>query len=56
MLLHGLMSDSSTWDPAIGPLAEHGLRVIAPDLSVMANRTSRAFDIGLDFFATSVSG
>ena len=26
VLLHGLMSDSSTWDPAIGPLAEHGLR------------------------------
>jgi pimeloyl-ACP methyl ester carboxylesterase len=32
ILLHGLASDSDTWDKAIGPLAEHGLRVIALDL------------------------
>jgi pimeloyl-ACP methyl ester carboxylesterase len=32
VLLHGLASDSDTWDRAIGPLASHGLRVIALDL------------------------
>ena len=32
ILLHGLASDADTWDKAIGPLAEHGLRVIAVDL------------------------
>jgi pimeloyl-ACP methyl ester carboxylesterase len=32
VLLHGLASDSDTWDKAIGPLAEHGLRVLALDL------------------------
>ena len=32
VLLHGLASDADTWDKAIGPLAEHGLRVLAVDL------------------------
>jgi pimeloyl-ACP methyl ester carboxylesterase len=32
VLLHGLASDSDTWDKAIGPLAAHGLRVLAIDL------------------------
>jgi pimeloyl-ACP methyl ester carboxylesterase len=32
VLLHGLASDSETWDRAIGPLARAGLRVIAVDL------------------------
>lgn len=32
ILVHGLASDSGTWELAIGPLACHGLRVIAPDL------------------------
>ncbi|HJQ42266.1 MAG TPA: alpha/beta fold hydrolase [Jatrophihabitantaceae bacterium] len=32
VLLHGLASDSTTWDHAITPLASAGLRVIAPDL------------------------
>jgi pimeloyl-ACP methyl ester carboxylesterase len=32
ILMHGLASDSSTWDRAVAPLAEHGLRVIALDL------------------------
>jgi len=32
VLVHGLASDSDTWDRAIVPLAEHGLRVIAVDL------------------------
>jgi pimeloyl-ACP methyl ester carboxylesterase len=32
VLLHGLASDADTWDKAIGPLAELGLRVLAVDL------------------------
>lgn len=32
VLIHGLASDSDTWDRAIVPLATHGLRVIALDL------------------------
>ena len=32
VLVHGLVSDSSTWSPAISALADLGLRVIAPDL------------------------
>ena len=32
VLLHGLASDSDTWERAIGPLAAHGLRVVALDL------------------------
>jgi pimeloyl-ACP methyl ester carboxylesterase len=32
VLVHGLVSDSSTWQPAISALAGRGIRVIAPDL------------------------
>jgi pimeloyl-ACP methyl ester carboxylesterase len=32
LLLHGLASDADTWDRVLGPLAAHGLRVIAVDL------------------------
>ncbi|MEO8888091.1 MAG: alpha/beta fold hydrolase [Jatrophihabitantaceae bacterium] len=32
VLIHGLASDAQTWDRAIGPLADRGLRVIAVDL------------------------
>jgi pimeloyl-ACP methyl ester carboxylesterase len=32
VLVHGLVSDSSTWSPAIAALAARGVRVIAPDL------------------------
>jgi pimeloyl-ACP methyl ester carboxylesterase len=32
VLVHGLASDSDTWDAAMAPLAERGLHVIAPDL------------------------
>src|SRR5690242_6815846 len=55
VLLHGLMSDSSTWEPAIGPLAKHGLRVIAPDLIGHGKSDKPRVRYGLDFFATSVS-
>jgi pimeloyl-ACP methyl ester carboxylesterase len=49
------MSDSSTWDPAIRPLAEHGLRVIAPDLLGHGKSDKPRARYGLDFFATSLS-
>ncbi len=32
VLVHGLLSDSTTWQPAMAELAARGLRVIAPDL------------------------
>jgi len=32
LLLHGLLSDATTWEPTIGPLAERGMRVLALDL------------------------
>lgn len=32
VLLHGLASDSTTWEHAIGPLAQRGCHVVAPDL------------------------
>ena len=32
VLLHGLASDATTWDRAVGPLAEQGLHVLAVDL------------------------
>ncbi|RDJ93957.1 alpha/beta fold hydrolase, partial [Lacticaseibacillus rhamnosus] len=32
VLLHGLASDSTTWQPALEWLPSHGLRVVAPDL------------------------
>src|SRR3978361_21200 len=31
-LIHGMVSDSTTWARAAGQLAEHGHRVLAPDL------------------------
>jgi pimeloyl-ACP methyl ester carboxylesterase len=55
VLLHGLMSDSSTWEPAIGPLAAHGLRVIAPDLLGHGQSDKPPVRYSLDFFAASVS-
>jgi pimeloyl-ACP methyl ester carboxylesterase len=32
LLVHGLLSDKSTWDRALPPLADRGLRVLAVDL------------------------
>lgn len=32
LLLHGMVSDGSTWQPVIGRLAARGLHVVAPDL------------------------
>jgi pimeloyl-ACP methyl ester carboxylesterase len=55
VLLHGLMSDSSTWDRAIGPLAAHGLRVIAPDLLGHGASDKPSAHYSLEFFASSLS-
>jgi pimeloyl-ACP methyl ester carboxylesterase len=55
VLVHGLMSDSSTWNPAIGPLARHGLRVIAPDLIGHGGSDKPRVDYSLEFFAASLS-
>lgn len=32
VFLHGALNDHSVWSPLAGPLAEHGLNVLAPDL------------------------
>ena len=55
VLLHGLVSDSSTWDPAITALADRGIRVIAPDLlgHGVSDKPASA-DYSLDGFARSV--
>jgi pimeloyl-ACP methyl ester carboxylesterase len=54
VLLHGLASDSQTWDNAIGPLAEHGLRVLAVDLIGHGRSGGSAGGYLLDDFADSL--
>lgn len=51
VLLHGLASDSSTWERAIGPLADHGLRVLAVDLLGHGGSAKPAGGYLLDDFA-----
>jgi len=55
VLLHGLASDSDTWDRAIGPLAEQGLRVIAVDLIGHGRSDKPVTEYGLDDFAASLN-
>jgi len=55
VLVHGLVSDSSTWEPAIVALAARGIRVIAPDLlGHGASDKPASADYSLDGFARSV--
>jgi pimeloyl-ACP methyl ester carboxylesterase len=57
VLVHGLVSDSSTWSPAIAALADRGMRVIAPDLlghGVSDKPPSTPAHYSLDGFAHSV--
>ena len=54
VLVHGLASDSGTWDPAISALAERGLRVIAPDLLGHGRSDKPAYGYSLDGFARSL--
>lgn len=53
-MLHGLASDSDTWDRAITPLAERGLRVIAVDLIGHGNSDKPSTKYLLDDFAASL--
>lgn len=54
VLLHGLASDSDTWDRAFVPLAEHGLRTIAVDLIGHGRSDKAERSYLLDDFADSL--
>lgn len=56
VLLHGLASDSGTWDRAIEPLAKHGLRVIAVDLIGHGSSDKPRGSYRLDDFAVLMAG
>ncbi len=55
VLIHGLASDSGTWELAIPALAERGLRVIAPDLLGHGRSDKPAYGYSLDGFARSLA-
>jgi len=54
VLIHGLASDSDTWDRAILPLADRGLKVIAVDLLGHGRSDKPAGGYQLDDFAASL--
>lgn len=54
VLLHGLASDSGTWDRVLVPLARCGVRVIAPDLLGHGQSDKPAGRYLLDDFAASL--
>ncbi len=51
VLLHGVASDGTTWQPAIDELADWGLRVLVPDLLGHGESAKPALDYTLDTFA-----
>jgi pimeloyl-ACP methyl ester carboxylesterase len=55
LLLHGLLSDATTWDRVLEPLAARGIRVIALDLIGHGRSSTPSFGYGLVDFAASVS-
>jgi pimeloyl-ACP methyl ester carboxylesterase len=55
LLLHGLLSDSTTWQPAIGALAQRGMRVIALDQLGHGQSDKPPLRYSLDDFASSIS-
>ncbi|HEU5265247.1 MAG TPA: alpha/beta fold hydrolase, partial [Jatrophihabitans sp.] len=55
VLLHGLASDSDTWDRALGALAGHGLRVLAVDLLGHGRSDKPVSGYRLDDFADSLA-
>jgi pimeloyl-ACP methyl ester carboxylesterase len=55
LLLHGLLSESTTWQPTIEPLARLGLHVIALDLVGHGESDKPPLAYYLDDFAASVS-
>jgi pimeloyl-ACP methyl ester carboxylesterase len=56
VLLHGLASDSDTWDRAVAALATHGLRVYAVDLIGHGRSDKPVGGYLLDDFADSLAG
>lgn len=52
LLIHGVASQSGTWQAAIGPLAERGLQVLAPDLPGHGESEPGHGDYSLGGFAT----
>lgn len=56
VLVHGLLSDKSTWDRALPLLAERGLRVFAVDLLGHGRSEAPPGAYLLDDFATSLRG
>ncbi|MEP7019105.1 MAG: alpha/beta fold hydrolase [Pseudonocardiales bacterium] len=54
VLIHGLASDSDTWDRALAPLAARGVRVIAVDLLGHGQSDKPASSYLLDDFAASL--
>ncbi len=56
VLLHGLASDSTTWERAIGPLADRGVRVVAPDLLGHGESDKPSEGYLLHEFADGLSG
>ena len=54
ILVHGLASDSDTWDRAIAPLAARGLRVLAVDLLGHGSSDKPASGYLLDDFAAQL--
>jgi len=55
LLLHGLLSDATTWEPVMDELAYRGVRVIAPDLLGHGCSEKPAIGYGLADFAASTS-
>jgi pimeloyl-ACP methyl ester carboxylesterase len=55
VLLHGLASDSDTWDRALGALAGHGLRAYAVDLLGHGRSDKPVSGYRLDDFADSLA-
>ena len=55
VLIHGLASDSGTWELAVAALAARGLRVIAPDLLGHGQSDKPADGYSLDGFARSLA-
>jgi pimeloyl-ACP methyl ester carboxylesterase len=55
LLLHGLMSDASTWDRAVGEVAARGFHVLALDLPGHGHSDEPASGYGLVDFAADLS-
>jgi pimeloyl-ACP methyl ester carboxylesterase len=54
LLLHGIGSDSRTWDPVVGKLAAAGFRVIAPDFLGHGGSAKPRADYSLGGFANGM--